>query len=163
MLALSPKVDIFISILGGAKMGALQQPVVGFPPEIPANLSDRAVQERLSPGAIKAFFRIAHAWKLRDEDSKLLLGGASNGIFYQLKGGTAKRLDQDELTRISLLIGIFKALNILYSESLADAWMTLPNNNPMFQGHTPLSFIIKGGLPGFQLVRRLLDARRGGK
>ena len=51
-------------------------------------------------------------------------------------------LDQDELTSMSLLIGIFKALNILYSEKLADAWIKLPNRNPMFRGATPLEYMI---------------------
>ena len=40
-------------------------------------------------------------------------------------------MDEDQLTRISLLIGIYKALNILYSRKLADAWMLLANSNPM--------------------------------
>jgi hypothetical protein len=66
------------------------------------------------------------------------------------------------LTRISYLIGIFKALNILYSERLADKWIQLPNDNPIFRGRTPLAYMMKGGQPAMQTVRRLLDARRGG-
>ena len=76
-------------------------------------------------------------WKLRDEDARGLIGGISNGAFYQLKRGAsksseakilaAKALDQDKLTRISRPLGIFKALNILYSTKLADAWVQLPN------------------------------------
>jgi hypothetical protein len=64
--------------------------------------------------------------------------------------------------RASYLVGIFKALNILYSEKLADAWVQRPNTNRIFGGQTPLAFMIKGGLPAIQIVRRLLDARRGG-
>src|ERR1700682_6324543 len=83
----------------------------------PADLSSRGVQEKLSPVAIRAFFRLASHWKLRDEDARGLIGGISNGSFYQLKRSTiktsnVKTLDQDKLTRISLLVGIFKALNI---------------------------------------------------
>ena len=70
------------------------------------------------------------AWKIRDEEAKQLLGGISNGAFYQLKRGESKTaLDQDRLVRISLLVGIFKALNTLYGPKLADAWISLPNNN----------------------------------
>lgn len=129
----------------------------------PADLSRRAVQQRLSAAAIRGFFRIANAWKLRDEDSRGLLGGISNGSFYQLKGGTKKRLDQDMLTRISLLVGIFSALNILYSTKLADAWIQLPNTNSMFNGETPLAYMLRGGQPAMMHVRQLLDARRGGQ
>ena len=128
----------------------------------PADLSSRAVQEKLSPTAIRAFFRLTAHWKLRDEDARGLLGGVSNGSFYQLKRSPSKTLDQDKLTRVSLLIGIFKALNILYSPKLADAWVQLPNTNPIFSGETPLAYMRKGGVPSMLRVRQLLDARRGG-
>jgi hypothetical protein len=98
-----------------------------------------------------------------------LIGGISNGSFYQLKRSAArsatpgvKTLDQDKLTRASLLVGIFKALNILYSTKLADAWVQLPNSNPIFGGQTPLAYMLKGGVPSMLRVRQLLDARRGG-
>jgi hypothetical protein len=71
-------------------------------------------------------------------------------------------LDADRLLRISYLIGIFKALNILHSKKLADAWVRLPNSNRIFAGQTPLAYMMKGGVPAMQMVRRLLDARRGG-
>ncbi len=81
-------------------------------------------------------------------------------MFYQLKRGGKKTLDQDKLTRISLLLGIFRALNILYGRKLADAWISLPNSNPMFEGEAPFAYMIKGGVPAFVRVRQLLDARR---
>jgi hypothetical protein len=87
----------------------------------------------------------------------------SNGAFYELKKGTRRVLDQDRLTRISLLTGIFKALNILYSRDLADRWIRLPNTNPIFGGDPPLIYLIRGGLPAMIRVRQLLDARRGGR
>jgi Protein of unknown function (DUF2384) len=40
--------------------------------------------------------------------------------------------------------------------------MHLPNQNPVFNGKTPLAYMIRGGLPAMQTVRRLLDARRAG-
>ena len=119
-------------------MATLQQPLAGFSTQRTVDLSSRDVQERLSRSAIPAFFKLAHAWQLRDESTRQLLGGVSNGVFYQLKRGHKKTLDQDKLTRISLLLGIFKALNILYSRKLADAWVNLPNSNPMFEGEAPL-------------------------
>ena len=127
----------------------------------PVDLSDRAIQEKLSPVARRAFFALVQHWKLRDEDARRLLGGLSNGSFYQLKKA-ARTLDQDKLTRISLLVGIFKALNILYSAKLADAWVERPNSNSLFVGQTPLQYMLKGGVPAIMRVRQMLDARRGG-
>jgi hypothetical protein len=71
-------------------------------------------------------------------------------------------LDTDRLQRVSYLVGIFKALNILHGRELADEWVRLPNTNRIFNGSTPLDYMIKGGVPAMQTVRRLLDARRGG-
>jgi len=146
-----------------ARHGTLQQPLAGFSTEAAVDLSSREVQGRLSRSAVSALLKLAQAWQLPDESTRQLLGGVSNGFFYQLKRGQKKTLDQDKLTRISLLIGIFRALNILYSRKLADTWAKLPNSNPMFEGQAPLTYMIKGGVPALMRVRQLLDARRGGR
>jgi uncharacterized protein (DUF2384 family) len=127
------------------------------------DLTDSATRERLSLAAIEAVFRIAEKWDLKNEDAMALLGGISNGRYYELKKTLKGVLTQDELTRVSLLIGIFKALNILFSKKLADQWISRPNSNPMFNHAPPLVFLIQGGIPGMLSVRRLLDSRRGGR
>jgi Antitoxin Xre/MbcA/ParS C-terminal toxin-binding domain len=138
-------------------------PTTRFEPSPLVDLSAKTERERLSPSAIKAFFNIMARWKVRDEDARLLLGGVSNGPFYEMKKQPDRLLDGDRLQRISYLVGIFKALNILYSEALADAWVQRPNANRLFGGATPLAYMTKGGMPAMQTVRRLLDARRGGQ
>ena len=144
-------------------MATMQQPVVGFSWETAVDLSKKENRTRLSPAAVKGLVRVAEHWKLRDNDTRALLGGISSGSFYALKSRGAKSLDEDQLTRISLVVGIYKALNILYSRTLADAWIALPNTNPMFAGNSPLSYMKSGGIPAFLRVRQLLDARRGGR
>jgi hypothetical protein len=141
----------------------MQQPVVGFSWDTVVDLSKKENRARLSPAAIRGLLRIATHWKLRDDDTRALLGGVSSGSFYAWKNQAAKTLDEDQLTRISFLIGIYKALNILYGQKLADAWMALPNANPMFGGDSPLNYVRKGGIPALLRVRQLLDARRGGR
>jgi antitoxin Xre/MbcA/ParS-like protein len=131
------------------------------PPALP-DLSSSEERRRLSPAALRAFFNIMEKWSVRDEDARQLLGGVSNGKYYQLKQNPQHTLDQDRLQRISYLIGIFKALNILYSTKLADQWIQLANTNPLFTGRTPLAYMLHGGTPAMEIIRRLLDARRGG-
>ena len=127
------------------------------------DLADAATRARLSTPAIEAFFAIVEKWELRNEDAMALLGGASHGRYFELKKNRRGLLSQDELTRISLLIGIFKALNILFNRRLANQWTSRPNSNPMFSGAPPLNFLTRGGVPGMLGVRRLLDSRRGGR
>lgn len=139
-----------------------QYPATRYAPSPLVDLSSKAARERLSRSALRAFFNIMEKWQVRDEDARALLGGVSNGPFYEMKKDPDKVLDADKLTRVSYLVGIFKALNILYSETLADRWVQLPNANRIFAGQTPLSFMIRGGIGAMDTVRRLLDARRGG-
>jgi hypothetical protein len=137
-------------------------PATRYAPSPLVDLSSKAERERLSRSALRAFFNIMEKWQVRDEDARALLGGVSNGPFYEMKKDPDKVLDADKLTRISYLVGIFKALNILYSEKLADAWVQLPNANRIFAGQTPLAFMIRGGIGAMEIARRLLDARCGG-
>lgn len=126
------------------------------------DLADKPERERLSPAAVRTFFNVMARWKVRAEDARVLLGGVSNGPFYDMKKNPERVLDTDKLLRVSYLIGIFKALNILYSEKLANEWIRLPNTNRIFGGQSPLAYMMKGGQPAMQVVRRLLDARGGG-
>jgi hypothetical protein len=139
-----------------------EYPASRYGPSPRIDLTSKSERERLSPSAVRAFFNIVRRWSIRDDDAKVLLGGISNGPYYEMKKNPDRVLDADRLLRISYLIGIFKALNILYSKKLAGAWVTLPNSNRIFGGQTPLAYMLDGGLPAMQTVRRLLDARRGG-
>jgi hypothetical protein len=140
----------------------LAYPASRFEPTPLVDLSSRGERERLSRSALRGFFRLADRWKLRDEDARALLGGVSSSTFYEWKKRPERLLDVDRITRISYLVGIYKALHVLYGDALADAWVTLPNTNVIFGGRTPLDYMAAGGLLAMQTVRRLLDARRGG-
>jgi len=141
---------------------ALRYPATRYRADAPTDLTTRAARERLSAPALKAFFNMMSRWKVRDEDARALLGGVTNGPFYEWKRNPDRVLDADRLTRVSFLIGVFKALNILHGRALADQWVSLPNSHPIFAGQTPLAYMIRGGLPAMQIVRRLLDSRRAG-
>lgn len=137
-------------------------PLTRHEPAPLADLSRKDERERLSPSAAKAFFRMMEICQIRDEDARMLLA-MTNGPFYELKKSPEQRtLDQDRLTRISYLLGIFQALNMLHGRTLADEWLRLPNQNRIFQGQTPLEYMIRGGVSAMLTVRRLLDARRVG-
>jgi hypothetical protein len=140
----------------------LAYPATRYNPSPLVDLTARSERERLSAPALRAFFNIAARWQIRDEDARALLGGVSNGPYYQMKKNPDRVLDADTLLRVSYLIGIFKALHILHSEPLADEWVRLPNANRIFAGKSPLAYMRAGGLPAIEIVRRLLDARRGG-
>lgn len=123
---------------------------------------DPGIRGKMSRPAIRALFNIARAWQLENEEARALLGWPPLSTFYKYKAGDAGPLSYDTLMRISLVLGIYKALHILYAEhDLADRWVKLPNSNPLFGGKPALSLMTEGGIDGLYQVRRLLDSRRG--
>jgi hypothetical protein len=150
-----------ISINGGDDNMATMPRTAGFSVEQLVDLSQKENRVRLSPSAIKGFLAISSHWNLTDYDARHLLRDISNGSFYKMKNEEVKILDSDQLTRISLLLGIYNALNTLYSQPLADAWVSRPNTNSMFGGAAPIEYMKFGGIPALERVRQLLDSRRG--
>ncbi|MBA2684342.1 MAG: DUF2384 domain-containing protein [Gemmatimonadaceae bacterium] len=143
-------------------MAARGYPATRYEPSPLVDLVSPPARERLSPAALNAFFTMIDRWSVRDDDARALLGGVTNGPYYEMKKHPSGRvLDADTLLRVSYLIGIFKALNILHGPALADDWIRLPNTNRIFGGSTPLAYMLRGGVNAMQTVRRLLDARRG--
>jgi hypothetical protein len=119
--------------------------------------------ERLSASAIQAFLKIARIWDLTEGQARGLLGAVDVPTYLTWQAdphGTS--LDQEIMTRISLAIGIFKALNICFGEALADRWVTLKNRGLLFAGQAPIDFMIERGPAGMKTVRRLLDSRSAG-
>ncbi|KFI07859.1 antitoxin Xre-like helix-turn-helix domain-containing protein [Massilia sp. BSC265] len=141
---------------------AYSYPKSRFEPAVLVDLNSRSERERLSRSALLGFFKLAAAWGVRDDDARELLGGLSSSTYYDWKKNPDRVLEVDRITRISYLLGIYKALHILYGDKLADEWVHLPNTNPVFAGRTPLAYMLAGGLIAMQTVRKLLDARRGG-
>jgi uncharacterized protein (DUF2384 family) len=132
-------------------MGAEMQ-IVGF--------SDPADRARLSPSAIRGFAKMMAIWGVDEQDAAHLLGGIPLATYFELKSNPDQaNFDEETMIRISLLLGIFKAINILHGQELADQWISLPNTGPIFQGITPLGYLLREGIPGMYKVRRELDAR----
>ena len=143
--------------------GALLVREAAIPYEpVPSERQDPEVRRRLSAPAIRTFFNIAAAWQLTGDEQRGLLGWPASSTYYKYKAGDVGALSYDTLTRLSLVLGIYKALHVLYPDaSLADRWVRLPNANALFGGRPALGLMIDGGIDGLHQVRRLLDARRG--
>jgi uncharacterized protein (DUF2384 family) len=121
------------------------------------------MRQRLTPAAVDGIVRLAEIWRLSGAEVSALLGDISERTWFRMKKGEwSGSLSQDVLTRISALVGIFKGLRLLFSESLADEWVRLPNKGPLYQGRRPLDVMIEGGIPKMLEVRRHIDALRGG-
>jgi Protein of unknown function (DUF2384) len=141
---------------------AYQIPNNGIP-AANTNLAESPTRARLTPAVVAGMVNLADIWRLNTAEICTLLGDVSERTWFRMKsGGWTGVLSQDSLTRISALIGIFKGLNLLFSETLANEWVSLPNKGPLYGGRRPLDVMIDGGIPSLLLVRRHVDALRGG-
>ena len=134
----------------------------GYQFDVTPDLSRLETRERLSQSAIDGFFAIVDKWQISMERAGELLGGIPRSTVYKLKSA-AGTLRQDELTRISYIVGIYKGLHVLLPDDLADRWVTQLNDNLIFHGEAPIDYMVRAGIPGLQQVRSLLDAARGGR
>jgi uncharacterized protein (DUF2384 family) len=124
--------------------------------------SDDADRMRLSPAAIKAFAKIAQHWHLTNPEAAKLIGMSQSTWERAKRGAWKESLSQDQLTRASAVIGIFKGLRLLFADDMSDRWPRLANRGPIFGGRTPVESMINDGIPGMLEVRRYVDAVRGG-
>src|SRR5260370_18646804 len=118
----------------------------GYQFEATPDLSKLETRERVSEGAMDGLCAIADKWRLPVERVGDLLGGMPRSTLYKLKTA-AGTLRQDELTRISYVVGIYNALHILLPAEHADRWMTQPNDNFLFGAQAPIEYAIRIGIP----------------
>ncbi len=110
---------------------------------------------------LTAFFSIASEWGLDTEQQRTLLGSPGRSTFFKWKKQLRGQLSRDTLDRISYLLGIYKALHILFPEHSVQEWLRNPNAAPLFGGQSPLDYMLGGSLIALADVRRYLDAARG--
>ncbi len=116
----------------------------------------------LAGPALRGFFKLAERWDLRVAEQRKLLGDPPESTFYKWKREQDGALGRDTLERISYLLGIFKALAILFPDpARADAWLRKPNDAATFGGHSALQRMLSGNVADLFVVRQYLDAQRG--
>jgi uncharacterized protein (DUF2384 family) len=124
-------------------------------------LLDRSVPDRQAV-ALKAFARVADAWSLTTREAAALADMSESTWKRAKKPGYSGELTRDQMLRLGGLVGLYKALELYFSEPIARDWVKLPNRGPEFDGARPIEAMIAGGLPKILRVRSYVDALRGG-
>ncbi len=121
-----------------------------------------ASRRELAGPALRAFFNITGLWELSAEQERVLLGSPGRSTFFRWKRDLDGALPRDALERISYLLGIYKALQMLFPDpAQADAWVKKPNQAPLFGGRSALERMLGGQVADLYVVRQYLDAQRG--
>ncbi len=121
----------------------------------PAPISDAEAAAMFR--AVTSLFRL---WSVNDERAAILLDLPVRS-YRRWKAGEIGRFDRDRKARLSNIMGIHKALRIIFREPQRGyAWMRAPN--AAFGGPAALDVMLGGELTDLMRVRRYLDGERGG-
>jgi hypothetical protein len=128
------------------------------------HLSPQLNRKQATPPALRTFFKIAELWKLNVVQQMTLLGVDARSTYFKWKKYPEQTvLHKDTLERISYILGIYKALQILLpNPESADEWIHKPNQAILFQGKSALELMLSGNVSDLYEVRRYLDSERGG-
>ncbi len=130
----------------------------------PVRVTQPASNEAVAAAAagLRAFVRIAQLWNLSISEQLALLGIASRSTYFKWRKEPHPRLPRDTLERLSYLLGIYKALQLLLPDTrAADQWLRRPNEAPLFGGRSALERMLSGNVSDLYTVREYLDAQRG--
>ena len=108
----------------------------------------------------RAFVNLATAWGLTDDQAAVLMGDISVRTFQRWKVGDLGRAGVDVAARLSNLMGIHKALRLLFKDA-ARGYGWVKRANDAFGGMTALDVMLGGQMTDIMRVRRYLDAMRG--
>ncbi|TXH38917.1 MAG: DUF2384 domain-containing protein [Rhodospirillaceae bacterium] len=141
--------------------------IEGGPAPLPQNRFEPDKRRRLGGPGMRTFLNIAEAWHLSEEDRLRILGFPARATYFNWVSKARKDqellLPVDTLLRISAMLGIHKSLRILFNDANEELrWLRSPHDAPTFGGQAPMVLITSGSPDGIMLVRRYLDAFRGG-
>jgi hypothetical protein len=127
-----------------------------------AQLQPAQLGARLGPAGMRAFFNLAKLWKLSGEQQQKLLALPRSTLAKYRAHPESVQLGPDTVERLSYLLGIYKALQILIPDTVqADEWVHRPNEAAPFAGRTALDRMLGGHVSDLYVVRQYLDAQRG--
>jgi hypothetical protein len=107
----------------------------------------------------RACLNLFRLWGVSDAEASVLLDLPPR-TFARWKTGAIGRMGRDQKARLSNLMGIHKALRLIFREpERSHAWPRLPNQ--AFAGRSALDIMLCGELTDLMRIRRYLDAERG--
>lgn len=115
--------------------------------------------DRIETTGVKAVINLFHKWELNDTDACILLGGISSDTYTGWKRGEIGKIKNDLRTRLSVLLGIHKALRIIFTEQ-ERCYRWIKKENDVYGGLSALDIMRKGDLTDLLRVRQYLDSVR---
>lgn len=144
-----------------AKMGHMEtnNPAVRPVRTVASEFSPAPITDEEAAALFRAALNLFRLWSITDEEAAILLDLPVR-TYRRWKAGDPGRIDRDGKARLSNIMGIHKALRIIFRESQRGyGWIKTPNQ--VFGNRTALDVMLGGELTDLMRVRRYLDAERG--
>lgn len=126
----------------------------------PRDFAPAPISDAEAAAMFRAVLNLFRRWEVTDDQAAILLDLPLR-TYRRWKTGEIGRIDRDGKARLSNLMGIHKALRLIFREpQRAYQWVSKPN--AAFGGRTALDVMLGGELTDLMRVRRYLDAERGG-
>ncbi|MFC0349859.1 hypothetical protein [Undibacterium danionis] len=109
---------------------------------------------------IATFFRIMKLWKVSECKQRKLLFCPPVEIFDAWRNGKSlSAINQRLLIRLSLVVGIYKDLQIVFWSSTvrADSWVSTANSKPLFAGLSPIQWMLANDNEQIKKIRDYLQ------
>lgn len=128
-------------------------------------VQDRKVDSKaMATAGLKAVFAILNKWGC-DPDQAMAILRLPKATFYKYASRPEEaRLTDDQLERLSYLVNIHAHLRLIFENPENQyGFMKMKNNNPFFNGRTPLEVIATGSFAALYETHKRIDALRGGQ
>ncbi len=129
-------------------------------PTAPSEFSPAPITDEEAAAMFRAALNLFRLWDLSDDQAAVLLDLPVR-TYRRWKAGDVGRIDRDGKARLSNILGIHKALRIVFTDPHRGyAWIKAAN--AAFADRSALEVMLGGELTDLMRVRRYLDAERGG-
>ena len=126
---------------------------------MPKDFTPSPITDDEAGAMFRAAVNLFRAWDMTDEEAATLLDLPIR-TYRRWKAGDIGRIDRDSRARLSNLMGIHKALRIVFREPQRGyAWIRA--SNAAFADRSALDVMLGGELTDLMRIRRYLDAERG--
>ncbi|UVC09391.1 DUF2384 domain-containing protein [Rhizobium sp. TH2] len=125
----------------------------------PYDFSPHPITDAEAQVMFRAALTLFRLWDITDDHAATLLDMPVR-TFRRWKAGDTGRMSRDLKARLSNLMGIHKALRLIFHEPPRGySWVKAPN--AAFGGRPAIDVMLGGELTDLMRVRRYLDAERG--
>jgi hypothetical protein len=126
----------------------------------PLSFRAEAITQSEAAAMFRAAINLFDKWEITDEQAATLLDMPLRS-YRRWKSQGPGRISRDGCARLSNIMGMHKALRIIFSEPQR-AYDWVKKENAAFDGASALNVMMGGELTDIMRVRRYLDASRGG-